>query len=93
MHDYIRLNTLTPLAINNWLYPKIYPIHNIYENKDSIVIGAENDQGRITIPSNIPCIFEKFEEKGVYLIDDNDMIYVYICNDVNKELLYQLFNT
>ena len=43
MRDYIRLNTLTPLAINNWLYPKIYPIHNIYENKDSIIIGAEID--------------------------------------------------
>jgi len=78
----------------SWLYPKIYPIHSIYDEGLNLPIpGDVNDEGRITIPSTIPCTNTLFEEKGVYLIDDSETIFLYICLKVNRDLLLYLFHT
>ena len=78
----------------SWLYPKIYPIHSIYDEGLNLPMpGDITDEGRITIPSTIPCTNTLFEENGVYLIDDSDTIFLYICLKVNRDLLLYLFHT
>ena len=51
MYDFLRLSTYTPIQINNWLYPKVFPIHNIYEVSlnDQITVKKKNYEQRTSI--------------------------------------------
>lgn len=92
-YEMARICNDSPLALNNWIYPKFYPIHSIYEEPESqLMSGTELDQ-RVITPSSIPATIDRIDPKGVYLIDSGETIYLYIMKEANSELLLHIFET
>ena len=75
--------------INNYLYPKVYAIHYLRETlvQDMYRLGAIIEDQKVVMPNTIPTSSEKLASEGIYLIDTNAFIFVYVMRDVDRELL------
>ena len=87
------LHGLTKLPLNilsSLLYMKIYPIHTIYNNNDQYSPGNVIDD-KVILGSTIGCTEDKIESNGIYLCDNNDIIYIYVKNGVDTNIVQDLF--
>jgi protein transport protein SEC24 len=75
--------------INNYLYPKMFPIHHLREMavQDMYRLGQIIEDQKVVMPMTIPTSSEKLSSDGIYLIDTNAFIFVYVMRDVDRELL------
>ena len=79
-----------------YIYPKIYPIHNLYNEKPSNFIKVNEIQykcgdlindSHYLVPPTIRLSLGKIDLKGIYLIDNGDYIYLYVLHKVNPDLI------
>ena len=50
-------------------------------------LGAIIEDQKVVMPNTIPTSSEKLASEGIYLIDTNAFIFVYVMRDVDRELL------
>ncbi len=85
----IKLQRMSSEEILPYIYPNIYPIHELlnYEN-----LGKINNE---TFVPNIPNIIStresSMEKNGLYLIDNGYLLIIYVKKDVDPFILKSLF--
>ncbi|KRX02234.1 Zinc finger, Sec23/Sec24-type [Pseudocohnilembus persalinus] len=91
--DLNKLFSLNANQLQQWIYPKLYPIHNIYSVGDENIIPGNQVEENVILPGTIPTSSERIDEEGVYLLVSNDYIYLFVGSEANTELLEMLFET
>lgn len=81
------LQTMGPLELSLYLYPRIIPIHNL-EAGDGFV-GSET--GELQIPPSLRASFSKIETGGVYLVDNGQGILIWFHAQTSPDLISDLF--
>jgi protein transport protein SEC24 len=67
------------------LYPKIYSLHDIIEQPHSP--GTYSQTSTVLLPKVIPDTIESIKSDGVYLMNNGDVLLIYIGKEVNYEFL------
>lgn len=73
-----RMKCLPLEHLLTYIYPNLYPIHNINEPNWR--------------PKPVQLTFSNIDRNGVYLLDTFDNLYLYICKSVHPSFLYDVFN-
>jgi len=68
------LQQQSPLTILNHLYPKVFPLHELWRQDEkgiekTLYPGTVLENGCTLMPSSIPCDYNCFEIDGVYFVD------------------------
>ena len=74
------------LEISPYLYPRIIPIHNM-----SAEDGFANELGQLQVPPTLRATFSRIEEGGAYLIDNGQIILLWLHSFVSPNLIEDLF--
>jgi protein transport protein SEC24 len=69
-----------------YLYPRILPLHNMRPED-----GFANEQGQLQVPPSLRASFSRIEEGGVYLIDNGQVVLLWLHSQVSPNLLEDLF--
>jgi len=85
LHRFIKM----PLnVLSNLWYVKIYPIHTIFDDNE---YGPGNVvEDRVILGPNLPATDEKIDNYGMYLLDNNDMILLYVKRSADPTLIHEL---
>ncbi|KAJ9603307.1 COPII coat Sec23p-Sfb3p heterodimer component [Cladophialophora chaetospira] len=70
-----------------YLYPRIYSLHNL--NPEDCFANAETMQ--LVLPSTLRASFARVEEGGVYLVDNGQIVLLWLHAQVSHNLLEDLF--
>merc|ERR1711879_17398 len=70
----------------SYFYPRMMPLHNLPDS-----VGVEDEYGRITLPDMLNLTSESMSQEGVYLLEDGDLVMVWIGRGVNSATLQCLF--
>jgi protein transport protein SEC24 len=71
----------------NYLYPKLYPLHFLPEEMGQY----NNEKKRINLPSNIRLSYDRLDVNGIYLLENDMNLYLWIGRDVSVEYLMNIF--
>ncbi|EDO18280.1 hypothetical protein Kpol_1039p29 [Vanderwaltozyma polyspora DSM 70294] len=88
-HRAIALNQLESAPIPHLiklLYPTIYSLHDIPDG-----VGYPNDEGYVVLPSILNASTTLIERYGLYLIDNDNELFLWIGGDAVVELIQDLF--
>lgn len=69
-----------------YLYPRIIPIHNM-DPQD----GFPNEHGQLQVPPALRASFSKIEGGGAYLVDNGQIVLLWLHSQVSPNLLEDLF--
>ncbi|EGR34087.1 sec23 sec24 trunk domain protein [Ichthyophthirius multifiliis] len=75
----------TPYWLNQWLYSKVYAIHNIKNetfNDLNVQIGSIFEDDKVVMPNSIPSTIDRIISNGVYIIDNGESLYIWIQKNV-----------
>ena len=70
-----------------YLYPRIYAIHNL-QPEDCF---ANAETGQLVVPPTIRASYSRIEEGGAYLVDNGQMVLLWLHAQVSPNLLEDLF--
>ncbi|EXJ62307.1 hypothetical protein A1O7_02741 [Cladophialophora yegresii CBS 114405] len=70
-----------------YLYPRIYSLHNL--NPEDCFADAETMQ--LVVPPTLRASFARVEEGGVYLVDNGQVVLLWLHAQVSPNLLQDLF--
>ncbi|SMR56523.1 unnamed protein product [Zymoseptoria tritici ST99CH_3D1] len=69
-----------------YLYPRILALHNLDPSE-----GFADDNGHLKMPQGVRASFANIEEGGAYLVDNGQMLILWLHQAVNPNLLEDLF--
>ncbi|EME42055.1 hypothetical protein DOTSEDRAFT_72974 [Dothistroma septosporum NZE10] len=69
-----------------YLYPRIIALHNLEPAE-----GFADENGHLRMPPGVRASFAMLEEGGAYLVDNGQMLILWLHNAVNPNLLEDLF--
>jgi protein transport protein SEC24 len=75
----------TELAL--YLYPRIYPLHNLTAED----CFPNPETGQLVLPPTLRASYARVEEGGVYIIDNGQIILIWLHAQVSPNLLEDLF--
>lgn len=70
-----------------YLYPRIYPVHNL--TAEDCFPHSETMQ--LIIPPSLRASFSRVEEGGAYIVDNGQIILIWLHSQVSPNLLEDLF--
>lgn len=70
-----------------YLYPRIYPIHNL--NPEDCFADATT--GQLVVPQTLRASYARIEEGGAYLVDNGQFVLLWLHAQVSPNLLEDLF--
>lgn len=70
-----------------YLYPRIYAVHNL--NPEDCFANAET--GQLVVPPTLRASYSRIEEGGVYLVDNGQILLLWLHAQVSPNLLEDLF--
>jgi protein transport protein SEC24 len=70
-----------------YLYPRIYALHNL-QPEDCF---ASATTGQLVVPPSLRASFARVEEGGVYLVDNGQMVLLWLHAQVSPNLIEDLF--
>ncbi|KIX09527.1 uncharacterized protein Z518_00607 [Rhinocladiella mackenziei CBS 650.93] len=82
---FMRSSGVTETAL--YLYPRIYALHNL--NPEDCFASSETMQ--LVVPSTLRASFARVEEGGVYLVDNGQIVLIWLHAQVSPNLLEDLF--
>ncbi|KAI9801720.1 MAG: COPII coat Sec23p-Sfb3p heterodimer component [Piccolia ochrophora] len=85
-HDMRMIKSMGALELSLYLYPRIFPVHNLTEQD-----GFANENGHLIMPPSIRASFSRIEEGGVYIVDNGQICLLWIHSHVSPNLLEDLF--
>lgn len=81
------LRAAGPTETSLYLYPRIYPIHNL--DPGDCFPNAET--GQLQVPPTMRASFAKVDDGGVYIVDNGQILLVWFHANVSPNLLEDLF--
>lgn len=87
VHELRMLQTMGPLELSLYLYPRIVPIHNL-EPGDGFL---DSETGELRIPPTLRASFSKMETGGVYIVDNGQGVLIWFHAQTSPDLLSDLF--
>ena len=73
--------------ISLYLYPRVYPIHNL-SPEDGF---PSSETGQLVLPPSMRASYGYVEEGGVYVVDDGQILILWLHAQVSPNLLEDLF--
>ncbi|KAJ5523055.1 hypothetical protein N7513_012599 [Penicillium frequentans] len=86
VHDQRMLRSFGCTELSLYLYPRIIAIHNLQP-----LDGFANEHGQLQIPPSLRASFSKIEEGGAYLVDNGQVVLLWLHAQVSPNLLEDLF--
>ncbi|KIW16593.1 hypothetical protein PV08_03781 [Exophiala spinifera] len=81
----MRSSGVTETAL--YLYPRIYALHNLAPED----CFANAETGQLVVPPTVRASFARVEEGGVYLVDNGQIVLIWLHAQVSPNLLEDLF--
>lgn len=75
------------LASNVFFYPRLMPLHDM----PALMSGAELDEQRPALPPFIRCSVERLDQRGVYLLDNGLVMFLWMGPGVDLQWINQVF--
>ena len=80
----------TPLnVLSNIFYVKMYPLHTIWTGEE--YSPGDVIEGRTILGGNLAATDEKIDDNGIYLLDNGEILYLYVKKNVDPQFLPHLF--
>jgi protein transport protein SEC24 len=86
VHDLRLLRSMGAGETSLYLYPRIYALHNLADTD-----GFANENGHLRMPASLRASFSKMEEGGAYLVDNGQILLLWLHAHVSPHLLTDLF--
>ena len=86
VHDLKLIRSMGPGELSLYLYPRIFALHNLVETD-----GFPNASGHLSLPLTLRASFSKIEPGGAYLVDNGQIVLLWIHEQVSPNLLEDLF--
>ncbi|KAI5306168.1 COPII coat Sec23p-Sfb3p heterodimer component [Ascosphaera pollenicola] len=86
VHDIRMLRSFGCTELSLYLYPRIIPIHNMAPTD-----GYADENGILRLPPAIRATFARIEEGGVYIVDNGQIVLLWLHASVSPNLLEDLF--
>jgi hypothetical protein len=97
---------MTPLAVSQFLYPRIYPLTGLVGGQSTTNVNGQNIQsptadananggfvdGKFEMPAQIRASFEYFCTEEAYLIENGLVAFIWCGGNVPKEWFQNVFN-
>jgi len=80
------LKSMPPAELSLYLYPRIIALHTLDPSE-----GFADENGRLKMPQAIRASFGHIEEGGAYLIDNGQVLLLWLHQQVSPNLLEDLF--
>ncbi|GAB7360429.1 hypothetical protein MBLNU230_g8384t2 [Neophaeotheca triangularis] len=85
-HEIRLLKSMGPAELSLYLYPRIISLHNLDPTD-----GFADENGHLKMPSAVRASFSQIEEGGAYLVDNGQILLLWLHNQVSPNLLEDLF--
>ncbi|KAI9894129.1 MAG: COPII coat Sec23p-Sfb3p heterodimer component [Vezdaea aestivalis] len=86
-HDMRMLKSMGAIEMSLYLYPRIIAIHNLEEEH-----CFPNENGYLVMPPSLRASFSRIENGGAYIIDNGQILLLWIHAQVSPHLLTDLFS-
>lgn len=86
VHDMRLIKSMGPLEMSLYLYPRIIALHNLAPED-----GFANEDGHLRMPHSIRASFRNIEEGGAYLVDNGQVLLLWMHASVSPNLIEDLF--
>ncbi|KAI5309809.1 COPII coat Sec23p-Sfb3p heterodimer component [Ascosphaera atra] len=86
VHDIRMLRSFGCTELSLYLYPRIIPLHNMAPTD-----GFANDAGQLQLPPCIRASVSRIDEGGAYLVDNGQIVLLWLHAAVSPNLLQDLF--
>lgn len=86
IHEVRLIRSMGPAELSLYLYPRILALHNLDPTD-----GFADENGHLKMPSAIRATFGQIEEGGAYLVDNGQILLLWIHAQVSPNLLEDLF--
>lgn len=83
---WMRLETMNVPQLAAYFYPRMMALHNAPDS-----CGVPDEHGRVTLPDMLNLTSESMAQDGIYLLEDGDLILMWVGRAVNPGLLQSLF--
>ena len=70
-----------------YLYPRMYAIHSL----DPAACFADATSGQLVVPTSLRASYARIEEGGAYIIDNGQLVFLWLHAQVSPNLLEDLF--
>lgn len=87
VHSARLLRTAGVTETSLYLYPRIYAIHNLAAED----CFAHPETGYLVVPPTLRASFARIEEGGVYIVDNGQLVLIWLHAQVSPNLLEDLF--
>ncbi|KAJ1468177.1 hypothetical protein T484DRAFT_1856245, partial [Baffinella frigidus] len=81
-----RLLTLSASETASFVYPRMFPLHNLGANH-----GYYNQHGQVVMPPTISLSAEKLDPEGAYLMDNSETMFLWLGASCPRSFVEQLF--
>ena len=83
---YLSLARVLPSGLLlNFIYPRLFALHTMPDEA-----GLPDATGSIVLPPTVSLSSEKLDRRGVFLLEDGDLMYLWIGREVSPDLLVAL---
>lgn len=86
IHDVRLLRSMGSAALSLYLYPRIIALHTL-----DAADGFADENGHLKMPAGVRASFGQIDEGGAYLIDNGQILLLWIHAHVSPNLLEDLF--
>jgi protein transport protein SEC24 len=86
IHEVRLVKGMGPAELSLYLYPRVLPLHSLEPEE-----GFADETGHLKMPHAVRASFGSIEEGGVYLVDNGQILLLWLHQQVSPNLLEDLF--
>lgn len=86
IHEARMVKGMGPAELSLYLYPRLIALHNLEADE-----GFADENGHLKMPHAIRASFAQIEEGGAYLVDNGQILLLWLHQQVSPNLLEDLF--
>ena len=86
IHEIRMIKGMAPTELSWYLYPRMIALHNL-----DAAEGFADENGHLKMPPSIRASFSQIEEGGAYLVDNGQILLLWLHASVSPNLLEDLF--
>lgn len=86
VHEIRMLKGMGPAELSWYLYPRMIALHNLDPGE-----GFADENGHLKVPHAVRASFSQVEEGGAYLVDNGQILLLWLHSQVSPNLLEDLF--
>jgi len=86
IHEARMIKSMGPAELSLYLYPRIIALHGLDPGE-----GFADENGHLKVPHSVRASFSQIEEGGAYLVDNGQILLLWLHQQVSPNLLEDLF--